>query len=97
MAESVIAVVIAGDVVAAEALGAEWVAHQLAAPYPEPIADALRETFPSLRDLPVVRSGFVAWAESMSPIAARVLVAIDHAARRQGVEVLGAIVIPPPR
>ncbi len=54
----------------------------------------LRETFPKLRDLPVVRSGFVAWAESMSPLAAKVLIAIDHEAHRQRVEVLGAIVIP---
>ena len=94
LAERVIAVVIAGDAAAAEALGVEWVVEELAAPHSALIADVLRETFPKLRDLPVARSGFVAWAESMSPLAARVLVTIEAEARRHHAEVLGAIVMP---
>ena len=94
LAERVIAVVLADDSAAAEALGVEWVSQELADPYSHDIAGVLRETFPKLRDLPVVRSGFVAWAESMSPMAAKVLIAIDREAHCQGVEVLGAIVVP---
>lgn len=94
LAERVIEVVLSGDEQAADSLGSVWVAEQLADPPPDPVIEVLCEAAPRLLRLPVMRHGFVVWAESMSPLAARVLAAIDTEAHRRGAEVLGAIVVP---
>jgi len=95
LAERVLHVVLRGDEQAADHLGVIWVTEQLAEPLPRPVAAVLREAAPRVLPLPVVRHGFLVWAESMSPLAARVLRSIESEAHRRSVDVLGAIVIVP--
>ncbi|MGH7776985.1 MAG: MerR family transcriptional regulator, partial [Candidatus Dormibacterales bacterium] len=80
----------------ARRLGAAWVAEQIESPPPPDVAAVVRRTAPRLARLPVMREGFVMWAESISPLAAEVLREMEAEGRRRGVLVLGAIVVPPP-
>ena len=95
LAERVLEVALSGDEQAAEELGRQWVAEQIADPPGEAVAEVLRQAAPRLTGLPVMRHGFIVWAESMSPLAARVLSTIAAEGQRRGVRVLGAIVVPP--
>jgi DNA-binding transcriptional MerR regulator len=79
----------------AERLGTDWVRHQLNDPLPPAVAQVLRETGRALVDLPVIRDGFPLWASAISPAAATVLSAMAIEAKRQGVDIVGALVIPP--
>jgi len=93
LAERVLQVVLLGDEQAANDLGVTWVREQLSEPLAQPVADELREAAPRVLPLPVIRQGFLVWAESMSPLAARVLRSIETEAHRLSLDVLGAIVI----
>ena len=79
----------------AREVGRRWVSQEMASPLPEGVAAVLRAQAPALVDLPVMREGFLLWAESISPLAAEVLREMEAEARRRGVLVLGAIVVPP--
>jgi DNA-binding transcriptional MerR regulator len=95
LAQDVMAVVATGDAGAADDLGRRWVREQLARPPSEPVLEELRRATPRLRRLTVIRLGFKVWAESIHPLAAAVLSAVEDEARRHDATVLGAIVVPP--
>ncbi|MGH7902513.1 MAG: MerR family transcriptional regulator [Candidatus Dormibacteraceae bacterium] len=81
----------------ARGLGRTWVEEQFADPPPPAVLAVLRRQASRLVDLPVMRDGFMIWAESISPLAAQALRAIEDEARRRGALVLGAVVVPPGR
>jgi DNA-binding transcriptional MerR regulator len=80
---------------AAEKLGIDWVRHQITEPLPPAVAQVLHETGRALVELPVIRDGFPLWAAAVSPAAAAALSAMAVEARRQGIEIVGALIIPP--
>jgi DNA-binding transcriptional MerR regulator len=94
LARRVLEVVASGDGEAADRLGADWVREQLTAPPPPAVLAELRRAAPRLARLAVIRSGFRLWAESLHPLAGRVLGAIEREAAAQDAAVLGAIVVP---
>jgi DNA-binding transcriptional MerR regulator len=79
---------------AAERLAATWVTEQLTTPLPPAVTKVLAETVPSLADLPVVRHGFLAWAESLSPVAGKFMIEVETLAAQHNAHVLGVIVVP---
>ncbi len=84
------------DPTAPENLARGWVDEQLAATVDPALAAALAETVPTLLDLPVIRHGFLAWADSLSPAAGRFMAAVETEADHRGADVLGVIVVPRP-
>jgi DNA-binding transcriptional MerR regulator len=82
------------DDAAAERLATTWVNEQLTSPLPPAVSKVLAETVPSLTDLPVVRHGFLAWAESLSPIAGHFMREVERLAAKHDAHVLGVIVVP---
>jgi hypothetical protein len=80
---------------AAQRMGIDWVRSQIADPLPPSVNQVLREAGPALVGLPVIRDGFPLWAAAVSSAAASALSAMAVEAERQGVDIVGALVIPP--
>ena len=78
----------------AERLGMDWIRRQLDDPPPEDVARVLRQWGPAVSDLPVVREGFLLWAEALSPAAGAAFRAMAAEAKRLGVGLIAALVIP---
>jgi DNA-binding transcriptional MerR regulator len=81
----------------AERLGIEWVGRQIDDPPPRDVARVLQDAGPTLAELPVIREGFLLWAEALSPAAAAAFRAMAAEAGRRHLGIIGALVIPPPR
>ncbi len=95
LAAQILALVAAGaEPRAADRLGVDWVHSQLAAPLPPAIATLVRAACARAQATDLLNRGFELWAESISPLAAEVLRATRREAKRRGVLVLGAIVVP---
>ena len=75
-------------------LAREWVAEQLAAPFPEAVALALDDFVPRLADLTVIQQGLRAWSESLSPQAGTFMHEVEAESERLNASVLGVIVVP---
>ncbi len=80
---------------AAHQLGIDWIRTQLADPPGPDVRRVLRDVGPAVADLPVIREGFLLWAEALSPAAAEAFRAMSAEAKRLRVGVIGALVIPP--
>jgi DNA-binding transcriptional MerR regulator len=78
----------------AEQLGIGWIRQQLDDPPPPDVASVLQVWGPALADLPVIREGFLLWAEALSPPAAAAFRAMAAEAKRLRVRIIGALVIP---
>jgi DNA-binding transcriptional MerR regulator len=78
----------------AEQLGIDWVGQQLDDPPPPDVAWVLQAWGPALADLPVMREGFLLWAEALSPPAATAFRAMAAEATRLQAGIIGALVIP---
>jgi DNA-binding transcriptional MerR regulator len=78
----------------AEQLGIDWIRLQLDDPPPPEVARVLQVWGPALADLPVVREGFLLWAEALSPAAGVAFRAMAAEARRRRVGIIAALVIP---
>jgi len=83
-----------GTLQEAEQIGTDWIRQQLEDPPPPEVARVLRVRGPALADLPVIREGFLLWAEALSPPAAAAFRAMAEEAKRLRVGVIGALVIP---
>ncbi len=79
----------------ADHLARRWVDGQLAQPLPPSISAIFEAVVPRMPQLDTVNQGFQLWAESISPLAARVLRTMQAEARRAGASLLGAIVVGP--
>jgi DNA-binding transcriptional MerR regulator len=86
-----------GPLQEAERLGIDWIRQQLDDPPPPDVARVLQIWGPALADLPVIREGFLLWAEALSPPAAAAFRAMAAEAKRRRVGIIGALVIPPAR
>jgi DNA-binding transcriptional MerR regulator len=75
-------------------LAREWVAEQLASPFPEAVAVALDDFVPQLADLTVIQQGLRAWSESLSPQAGPFMREVEAESERCNASVLGVIVVP---
>ncbi|HEY1989826.1 MAG TPA: MerR family transcriptional regulator [Acidimicrobiales bacterium] len=75
-------------------LAREWVAEQLASPFPEAVAVALDDFVPRLADLTVIQQGLRAWSESLSPQAGTFMHEVEAESARRNAWVLGVIVVP---
>jgi DNA-binding transcriptional MerR regulator len=75
-------------------LAREWVAEQLATPFPEAVALALIDFVPRLADLTVIQQGLRAWSESLSPQAGTFMHEVEAESERCNASVLGVIVVP---
>ncbi|MGH9098413.1 MAG: MerR family transcriptional regulator [Acidimicrobiales bacterium] len=75
-------------------LAREWVAEQLASPFPEAVAVALDDFVPRLADLTVIQQGLRAWSESLSPQAGTFMHEVEAESERRHASVLGVIVVP---
>jgi DNA-binding transcriptional MerR regulator len=82
------------DDAATRRLAREWVAEQLAFPYPTAVADALGDCVPRLADLTVIQQGLRAWSESLSPQAGQFMHEVEAESERRNASVLGVIVVP---
>ncbi len=82
------------DDAATRRLAREWVAEQLASPYPTAVADALGDCVPRLADLTVIQQGLRAWSESLSPQAGHFMHEVEAESERRNASVLGVIVVP---
>ena len=78
----------------AERLGVDWVRQQLEDPPPQDVVGVLRRWGPAVAELPVVREGFLLWAEALSPPAGVAFRAMAEEAKLARVEIIGALVIP---
>ena len=83
-----------GPLQEAERLGIDWIRQQLDDPPPPDVARVLQIWGPALADLPVIREGFLLWAEALSPPAAAAFRAMAAEAKRRRVGIIGALVIP---
>jgi DNA-binding transcriptional MerR regulator len=82
---------------AAQHLALKWLDSLELEPIPREVQSALDRTLPRIRELEVLNQGFQLWAESISPLAAEVLRAMDTEARHRSRLVLGVLVTTPVR
>ena len=75
-------------------LARDWVAEQLASPFPGAVAIALDDFVPRLADLTVIQQGLRAWSESLSAQAGTFMHEVEAESERRNAWVLGVIVVP---
>ncbi|MGH7697186.1 MAG: MerR family transcriptional regulator [Candidatus Dormibacteria bacterium] len=85
------------DRAAAAAIADAWLKELSQDPLPQPVQAALDRTLPRVPRLRLLNQGFQLWAETISPLAAEVLRALEARARQRSLAVLGVLVAERPR